>query len=161
MNNSRVTIIASKGTLDWGLQTFIYAATADALGYEVDIFFTSNGVHLLRKNIPRKITLFGHPGMPIPLINNRWFPNILRSLPGIQALITRMMERNMKERGMASLEECRDICSSSGIRFIASRTSFELLNLNSNDLIYEETTEFSNEAPIIANQNQNCLFLQF
>lgn len=163
MDNSRITIIASKGTLDWGVQTFIYAATADALGFEVDIFFTSNGVHLLRKDIPRKVTIFGHPGMPIPLINSRWFPNVLRSLPGIQTLITRIMERKMKYSGIPSLEECRSLCLSSEIRFIASQTSLGLLNINPNDLIPEvtERSNFSNEALIIANQNQNSLFLQF
>jgi peroxiredoxin family protein len=158
MDNSCVRIIASRGTLDWGFQTFIYAATAHALGFEVDVFFTSNGVHLLRKDIPRKVTLFGHPGMPIPLINNRRFPNILCSLPGAQALITRMVERTMKKNGIPSVEECRSLCLSAGITFIASQTSLTLAKINLDDLI-PEVTEFCNEAPIIA--NQNCLFLQF
>ena len=163
MDNFRITIIASKGTLDWGVQTFIYAVTADALGYEVEIFFTSYGVELLRKDVPRKITLYDNPGMPIPLINSRWFPNVLRSLPGVQTLITRMMERKMKYSGIPSLEEFRSLCLTSGITFIASQTSLGLLNINPNELIPEvaEYSNFSNEALIIANQNQNSLFLQF
>ena len=160
MNNPRLMIVASKGTLDWGLQTFIYAATASALGYEVAIFFTSYGVELLRRSVPPKVTLYGHPGVPIPLINNHWFPNILRSLPGVQALSTKMMERNMKKNGMPCLDELRELCISADIRFIASQTSLELLNLDPNDLI-SAVTDFTNEAPIIANQNQNCLVLQF
>ena len=43
----KLTIIATKGTLDWAYPPYILASTAAALGMETAIFFT-----LFRPNIP-------------------------------------------------------------------------------------------------------------
>ena len=48
-----MTIIATKGTLDWAYPPFILASTAAALGWNVDVFFTFYGLQLLRKEIGR------------------------------------------------------------------------------------------------------------
>ncbi len=46
-----MTIIATKGTLDWAYPPFILASTAGALGWNVSMFFTFYGLGLLRKDI--------------------------------------------------------------------------------------------------------------
>ena len=46
-----MTIIATKGTLDWAYPPFILSSTAAALGWDVSIFFTFYGLQLLRKDI--------------------------------------------------------------------------------------------------------------
>ncbi|MDH4293880.1 MAG: DsrE/DsrF/DrsH-like family protein, partial [Betaproteobacteria bacterium] len=46
-----MTIIATKGTLDWAYPPFILASTAAALGWNVSIFFTFYGLQLLRKDL--------------------------------------------------------------------------------------------------------------
>ncbi|MBI2754000.1 MAG: DsrE/DsrF/DrsH-like family protein [Betaproteobacteria bacterium] len=46
-----MTIIATKGTLDWAYPPFILASTAGALGWDVSMFFTFYGLGLLRKDI--------------------------------------------------------------------------------------------------------------
>ncbi len=51
MDEKKLAIIATKGTLDWGYPPFILASTAAALGYSVEIFFTFYGLQLL-KNMP-------------------------------------------------------------------------------------------------------------
>ena len=38
MSSKRLTIISSKGTLDWAYPPFILSSTAAALGYEVTMF---------------------------------------------------------------------------------------------------------------------------
>ena len=40
-----MTIIATKGTLDWAYPPFILASTAAALGWNVSMFFTFYGLH--------------------------------------------------------------------------------------------------------------------
>ncbi len=40
MSEKNLTIIASKGTLDWAYPPFILSSTAAALGYNVTMFFT-------------------------------------------------------------------------------------------------------------------------
>ena len=51
MSEKSMTIIASKGTLDWAYPPFILSSTAAALGYNVNIFFTFYGLQLLKKNL--------------------------------------------------------------------------------------------------------------
>ena len=46
-----MTIIATKGTLDWAYPPFILASTAAALGWDVSVFFTFYGLQLLKKDI--------------------------------------------------------------------------------------------------------------
>ncbi len=50
MAERKLTIIATKGTLDWAYPPFILASTAAALGMEVSIFFTFYGLNLLLKD---------------------------------------------------------------------------------------------------------------
>ena len=45
----RMSIIVTKGTLDWAYPPFILASTAGALGWNVSIFFTFYGLPLLRR----------------------------------------------------------------------------------------------------------------
>ena len=42
----KLTIIATKGTLDWAYPPFILASTAAALGMECSVFFTFYGLNL-------------------------------------------------------------------------------------------------------------------
>ncbi len=44
-----MTIISTKGTLDWAYPPFILASTAAALGWDVSVFFTFYGLNLLKK----------------------------------------------------------------------------------------------------------------
>ena len=70
-----MTIIATKGTLDWAYPPFILASTAAALGWNVSIFFTFYGLQLLRKDISGlQISPLGNPGMPMKMpFGPDWF----------------------------------------------------------------------------------------
>ena len=46
-----MSIIATKGTLDWAYPPFILATTAAAMGLEVTMFFTFYGLTLLKKKL--------------------------------------------------------------------------------------------------------------
>ena len=61
-----MTIIATKGTLDWAYPPFILASTAAALGWNVSVFFTFYGLELLKKDLSGlHVTPVGNPAMPI------------------------------------------------------------------------------------------------
>ena len=63
-----MTIIATKGTLDWAYPPFILASTAAALGWNVSIFFTCDGLNLLKKDSSDlKVSPLGNPGMPMKM----------------------------------------------------------------------------------------------
>ena len=51
-----MTIIATKGTLDWAYPPFILSSTAAALGWDVSVFFTFYGLELLKKDSAQAAT---------------------------------------------------------------------------------------------------------
>ena len=98
MEQKKLALIATKGTLDWAYPPFILASTAAALNYEVEIFFTFYGLQLLRKDLSGvKVSPLGNPGMPMKMpFGPKWFrgiswniPNAVQSLvPGYETLAT-------------------------------------------------------------------------
>ncbi|MFP3874457.1 MAG: sulfur carrier protein DsrE2 [Thiohalophilus sp.] len=133
--SKKLAIIATKGTLDWGYPPFILASTAAALGYEVQIFFTFYGLQLLKKKMNVKVSPLGNPGMPMPMGMDKWFPIIGTAIPGMQAVMTRMMKAKMKSKGVASLEDLRDLCVEADVKIIACQMTVDLFDMNHSDFI--------------------------
>lgn len=133
--SKKLAIIATKGTLDWGYPPFILASTAAALGYDVQIFFTFYGLQLLKKKINVKVSPLGNPGMPMPMGMDKWFPVIGTAIPGMQAVMTKMMKAKMKSKGVASLEDLRDLCVESEVKIIACQMTVDLFDMNHSDFI--------------------------
>ncbi|HSD84176.1 MAG TPA: DsrE/DsrF/DrsH-like family protein [Anaerolineae bacterium] len=127
----KLAIIASKGTLDWAYPPFILASTAAALDYEVQIFFTFYGLTLLKKELDAKISPLGNPAMPMPVP----MPNLTQMLPGMESMATMMMKQKMKDKGVASLEELRDLCQEAGVKFIACQMTVDLFDFKKEDFI--------------------------
>ena len=61
MSEKSLTIIATKGTLDWAYPPFILSSTAAALGYNVTMFFTFYGLQLLKKDLSLSVSPLGNP----------------------------------------------------------------------------------------------------
>lgn len=128
----KLALIASKGTLDWAYPPFILASTAAALDYEVSIFFTFYGLTLLKKDISDlKVTPLGNPAMPMPVP----MPNLIQALPGMESMATLMMKRKIADKGVASIEELRDICLESGVKLIACQMTMDLFDFKREEFI--------------------------
>ncbi len=134
-NQKKLALIATKGTLDWAYPPFILASTAAALGYDVQIFFTFYGLNLLKKDINLKISPLGNPGMPMPMGMDKWFPTIGTALPGMEGMMTAMMKKKMKTKGIASVEELRDLCLEADVKLIACQMTVDLFDFEKDDLI--------------------------
>ena len=154
-NQKKLALIATKGTLDWAYPPFILASTAAALGYEAQIFFTFYGLNLLKKKMDLKISPLGNPGMPMPMGMDKWFPTVGTALPGMEAVMTGMMKQKMKSKGVASVEELRDICIESEVKLIACQMTVDLFDFKREDLIDDIETggaatflEFAGEADV-------------
>jgi peroxiredoxin family protein len=127
-----MALIATKGTLDWAYPPFILASTAASLGYEVQIFFTFYGLQLLRKDISDiKISPLANPAMPMPVP----MPVLVQALPGMESMATMMMRNKMKSKGVASLEELREICIESDVKLIACQMTVDLFEFDKKDFI--------------------------
>ncbi len=61
-NTKSMSMIVTKGSLDWAYPPFILATTAAAMGLEVTMFFTFYGLTLLKKKLDLKVTTLGQSG---------------------------------------------------------------------------------------------------
>jgi len=110
-----MTIIATKGTLDWAYPPFILASTAGAMGWDVSMFFTFYGLGLLRKDISDlKVSPLGNPGMPMKMpFGPDWFksinwniPNAVQAVvPGFETMATSLMKQTIHNKGVAGVAE--------------------------------------------------------
>jgi peroxiredoxin family protein len=128
----KLALIASKGTLDWAYPPFILASTAAALDYEVSIFFTFYGLTLLKKDISDlKVTPLGNPAMPMPVP----VPNLIQALPGMESMATMIMKQKIANKGVASIEELREICLEGGVKLIACQMTMDLFDFKREDFL--------------------------
>lgn len=155
MAEKKLAIIATKGSLDWAYPPFILSSTAAALGYEVQIFCTFYGLQLLRKKMDMKVTSLGNPGMPMPMP----MPVLLQALPGMQSMMTVMMKQKMKSKGVASLEELRELCIEADVKLIACQMTVDLFEFSPNEFI--DGIEYGGAATFFefAGESDICLFV--
>ncbi len=137
MSQKKLAIIATKGTLDWAYPPFILSSTAAALGYDVTIFFTFYGLQLVKKDLKLKVSPLGNPGMPMPMGMDKWFPVIGTAIPGMEAMMTAMMKNKMKSKGVASVQDLRDLCIEAEVRLIGCQMTIDLFDMAEGDFIDE------------------------
>ena len=155
----KLAIIATKGSLDWGYPPFILASTAAALGYDTQIFFTFYGLQLLKKKLDLQVTPLGNPGMPMPMGMDKWFPVLGTALPGMQGMMTGMMKKKMADKGVASLEELRELCQEADVKMIACQMTVDLFDMDSSEFI--DGVEYAGAAAFFefAGESDICLFI--
>ena len=101
MANKKMTMIASKGSLDMAYPPLILATAALAMDMDATIFFTFYGLEILKKGNADKLKVapIANPAMPMPV------PNIVGMLPGMTAMATSMMNGWMKKANVAKLSD--------------------------------------------------------
>ena len=152
-----MTIIATKGTLDWAYPPFILASTAAALGWDVSIFFTFYGLNLLKKDISDlKVSPLGNPGMPMKMpFGPDWFkginwniPNLIQAgIPGFESVATMLMKQTIKNNGVASIEELRSLSQEADVKFIGCQMTVDLFGFTHGDFI--EGVEYAGAATFL------------
>lgn len=158
-DEKKLAIIATKGTLDWAYPPFILSSTAAALGYETQIFFTFYGLQLLKKKLSLKVSPLGNPGMPMPMGMDKWFPVLGTAIPGMESMMTAMMKSKMKAKGVASVEELRDLCMEADVKMIACQMTVDLFDMNPSAFI--DGIEYGGAATFFefAGESDICLYM--
>ncbi|MEE9168729.1 MAG: DsrE/DsrF/DrsH-like family protein [bacterium] len=141
----RLALISSKGTLDWAYPPFILASAAGAMEWEVAIFHTFYGLPLLKKELDAAVSPMGNPAMPMKMpfgpdgfqkIN--WnIPNLLMSnVPGFESMATGLMKQTFKKKGVATVEELRDMCvEMDNVRLIGCQMTMDVFGFKREDFI--------------------------
>ena len=156
----RMSIIVTKGSLDWAYPPFILSTTAAAMGLDVTLFFTFYGLPLLLKDLDLKMSPLGNPAMKMPMAGAHvGMPNVMSMIPGVDAGATAMMKNMMKKKGVASIPELRSLAVESGVRMIACQMTMDLFEYKLEDMI--EGIELGGAATYIevATQSEINLFI--
>lgn len=169
MEQKRLAIIATKGTLDWAYPPFILASTAGALGYDVQIFFTFYGLNLLKRDLGGlKVSPLGNPGMPMKMpFGPKWFrginwniPNAVQAVvPGFESLATGLMKQTIQQKGVASIPELRQLCLDADVKFVGCQMTVDLFGFEHADFI--DGIEYGGAATFFefAGEADICLFV--
>jgi peroxiredoxin family protein len=159
MEQKKLAIIATKGSLDWAYPPFILASTAAALGYETQIFFTFYGLQLLKKKLDLQVSALGNPGMPMPGGMEKWVPPLLLGLPLAETGMTAMMKKKMKSKGVASIEELRELCQEAEVKLIACQMTVDLFDMDQKAFI--DGVEYAGAAAFFefAGESDICLYI--
>jgi len=135
-NAKSMSIIVTKGSLDWAYPPFILGTTAAAMDMKVTMFFTFYGLPLLKKKLNMKFTPLGNPAMEMPMMGGHMaMPNILSVLPGVGGAAGKMMKNLMKQKGVASIEDLREASVDLDIRMIACQMTLDLFEYKTEDMI--------------------------
>ncbi|RRQ23080.1 hypothetical protein D6C00_07755 [Thiohalobacter thiocyanaticus] len=163
-----MALIATKGTLDWAYPPFILASTAAALGWDTHIFFTFYGLLLLKKEIPSEVSPLGNPAMPMKMpFGPKWFQNftwpmpnlIMAGIPGFEKVATSLMKKTFKNKGVATVEELRELCIEADVKMSACQMTVDVFGFSQDEFIdgldYVGATYF---LPV-ARESDVCLFI--
>ncbi|WP_276271611.1 DsrE/DsrF/DrsH-like family protein [Haloarcula litorea] len=130
----RMTIIATKGSLDMAYPPLILASTAAAFGWDVTVFHTFWGLDILHEERSQdlKVSAVGNPSLPVP--------NALAALPGGDSLATWYMNREIDENGTATVEELIETSLELGVDLQACEMTTELFDYDHGDFYDGVTT---------------------
>lgn len=123
--------VVSKGTIDAAYPALILASTASAMGMEAGVYFSFFGLNILKKRNQDALKLvpLGNPALPIPI------PNIVAMLPGVTALATAMMKRDIKKKKIATVPELMQIAIESGVQLWPCQMAMDMFDIKKGDLI--------------------------
>jgi len=125
----KVSIVISKGSLEGIYPGLIMANGARMEGIDANVFFTFFGLDAIRKDRHAhiKVATVGNPGMHIP--------TLVGALPGMSALATRMMQRQMEKLDIPPIPEFVELVSDSGAGLYACKASVDMFKLTDEDFI--------------------------
>lgn len=124
----KMMIILSKGTLENVYAAFVLANGARMEGIESEIFFTFFGLEAVHKKKLEHlhVATVGNPAMHMP--------TMLGGLPGMEALASHMMKKEMEKIDMPDIHEFLEILTASGVKMWACKLAMDMFHYKKEDL---------------------------
>ena len=125
----KLAIICSKGNLDMAYPGLILANAALGEGVETHLFFTFWGFDMITKSRMHdlKFTMLGNTATHLP--------QGLGGLPGMTAMATHQMKKQIQEIGVPDVPEFLEQIVASGGHLWACRMSADMMHLGEEDLV--------------------------
>jgi len=138
----KLAIICSKGNLDMAYPGLVLANAALGEGVETHLFFTFWGFDMITKSRMHdlKFTMLGNTATHMP--------QGLGGLPGMTAMATHMMKKQIADIGVPEVPEFLEQIVASGGHLWACRMSADMMHLTEDDL-YEEVEGIISAADFI------------
>jgi len=143
-DSKKMSIVATKGTLDMAYPPLILASTAAAFDYDVTVFHTFWGLDILHEERSKNLQLssVGNPNMPVP--------NAVAAVPGMDRVTTKLMERKIADNDTATIEELIETSLDMGVEFQACQMTVDLMDYDEDDF-YDGVTVGVGAATAIEN----------
>ena len=127
----KLAIICSKGNLDMAYPGLVLANAALGEGVETHLFFTFWGFDMITKSRMHdlKFTPLGNTATHLP--------QGLGGLPGMTAMATHMMKKQIADIGVPEVPEFLEQIVASGGHLWACRMSADMMHLDQSDLYQE------------------------
>lgn len=131
----KVCIICAKGTLEDVYATLVLANGAVMEGIETKVFFTFFGLDAITKKRLNKIhtAVVGNPAMRLP--GGLPFPTLLGIVPGMEALATSLMKKEMEKLDIPTVPEFLDLITAGGGEIYACKLAMDMFKLKREDLV--------------------------
>ncbi|MFA5891387.1 MAG: DsrE/DsrF/DrsH-like family protein [Actinomycetota bacterium] len=130
-----LALICSKGNLDMAYPGLVLANAALGEGVETHLFFTFWGFDMITKSRMwnLKFTPTGNAAMHLPIGDAR-IPQALAPMPGMQAMATHMLKKQLSDLGIPEVPDFLDQIVASGGHLWACRMSADMNKLTEADL---------------------------
>ncbi len=124
----KMMIILSKGTLENVYAAFVLANGARMEGIASEIFFTFFGLEAVHKKKLEHlhVATVGNPAMHMP--------TMLGGLPGMEALASYYMKKEMEKIDMPDIHEFLEILTASGVKMWACKLAMDMFHYTKDDL---------------------------
>ncbi|MGD8463688.1 MAG: DsrE/DsrF/DrsH-like family protein [Anaerolineae bacterium] len=130
----KCSIIVFSGDMDKVMAGFIIATTAAAMGMETTMFFTFWGLKAIQKGTPTGKGLFGKM---LSVLNRGGIDRLGPSRLNFGGLGRWMFKKMMKDQGVTSLPELRQMAIDLDVKFLACLMSMDVMEIDKTDLIDE------------------------
>ncbi len=130
-----LAIICSKGNLDMAYPGLVLANAALGEGVQVHLFFTFWGFDMIAKKRMHdlKFSPVGNTAMHMPVGDVR-IPQALAPVPGMQAMATSMMRKQIADLGIPEVPDFLDQIVAAGGHLWACRMSADMNKFTDSDL---------------------------
>jgi peroxiredoxin family protein len=131
--NRKLCIISSKGSLDMAYPPLILANAARMSGIDAHVFFTFWGLDIIstKKMAHLNVATVGNPNMH-PMFH---FPTWMGALPGMSALATWMMNREIAKLDFPPVPEFVQMVMDAGACLYGCKMSMDMMKLTKADLV--------------------------
>jgi peroxiredoxin family protein len=132
----KICFICSKGTLDMAYPALIMASGALNEGVETHIFFTFWGLDMISKDLQDDLqfTWMGNTAMHPPG-KKMHMPQGLAGLPGMTAMATKMLKKQIGDQGVPEVPEFLEMLHDMGAQLWACKMTVDMMGLTEDDMI--------------------------